>query len=303
MYLIQASMSGQLPFIPTTLPPGLYEMASDQSLPGSTVALHTTGNSGSFNHAMPGSFPQISGSGIVQPQLTGKQLQPQYSGRPLQQQITGQLAQNQTGSASAWKAPASAPFSTFTAPQSQLAWDVTRTEKASADKHFDALDTQKRGYIESDVAVPFMLQSKLPGADLASIWSAPSIYSFPLTSQIMYRDLADLNNDGCLTRDGFAVAFHLIQGKISGKEIPATLPPSLMPPSMRVVTAPTASPFQQPPSDSLNDLLWEDSPVASQPQSVILQPQRTGHTQSPAILSPQTQGQTAFGMSQYFFKG
>jgi len=171
MYLIQASMSGQLPFIPSSLPPGLYEMASDQTLPGSTVASHTTGNSGSFHHGMPGSFPQTSGSGIVQPQLTGKQLQPQYSGRPLQQQFTGPVAQNQTGS-SARKAPASAPFSAFTAPQPQLSWDVTPTEKASADKHFDGLDTPKKGYIESDVAVPFMLQSKLPGADLASIWLA-----------------------------------------------------------------------------------------------------------------------------------
>jgi epidermal growth factor receptor substrate 15 len=172
-------MSGQLPFIPTTLPPGLYELASDQTLPGSTVALHTTGNSGLFHQGMPGSFPQTSGSGIVQPQLTGKQLQPQYSGRPLQQQFTGPVAQNQTGS-SAWKAPASAPFSAFTHPQSQSAWDVTATEKASADKLFDGLDTPKRGYIESDVAVPFMLQSKLPGADLASIWLVLSIYYFLL---------------------------------------------------------------------------------------------------------------------------
>jgi epidermal growth factor receptor substrate 15 len=300
MYLVQASMSGQLPFIPTTLPPGLYEMASDQTLPGSTVASHTTGNSGSFHHGMPGSFPQTSGSGIVQPQLTGKQLQPQYSGRPLQQQFTGPVAQNQTGS-SARKAPA-APFSAFTAPQSQLAWDVTPTEKASADKHFDSLDTPKRGYIESDVAVPFMLQSNLPSADLASIWLALWIYSFPLTSHTMHRDLADLSNDGRLTRDGFAVAFHLIQGKLSGKEIPTTLPASLMPPSMRAVTAPATSPFQQPPSDSLNDLLWEDSPVTSQPQSAILQPQRTGHTQSPAISAPYTQGQSTFGMSQFSSK-
>ena len=133
MYLIQASGSGQLPFIPTTLPPGLYEMASDQTLPGSTVISHTTGNSDSFLRGMPGSFPQTSGSGIV--------------------------AQNQTGS-SARKALALAPFSAFTAPQSQLAWDVTPTEKASADTLFDGLDTRKRGYIESEVVKPYMLQSK-----------------------------------------------------------------------------------------------------------------------------------------------
>ena len=176
-------MSGQLPFIPTTLPPGLYEMASGQTLPGSAVASHTTGNSGSFSPGFPGSFPQNSGSGIVQPQLTGKQLQPQYSGRPLQSQFTGQVAQNQTGSTSglapARNAPAPAPFSAVSVPHSQPAWDVTPTEKAAADKYFDGLDTQKRSYIESDVAVPFMLQSKLPGDVLASIWLVPMDVSFP----------------------------------------------------------------------------------------------------------------------------
>ncbi|KAI0282136.1 hypothetical protein BGY98DRAFT_912704 [Russula aff. rugulosa BPL654] len=122
-----------------------------------------------------------------------------------------------------------------------------------------------------------MLQSKLPGTDLALIW-----------------DLADLNNDGRLTRDGFAVAFHLIQGKLSGKEIPSTLPASLMPPSMRAVTAASTSPFQQPPSDPLNDSLWEDSPVTFQSQSAILQPERTGQTQSAAISDSHTQGQINF---------
>jgi len=113
----------------------------------------------------------------------------------------------------------------------------------------------------------------------------------------MHRSLADLNNDGRLTRDGFAVAFHLIQGKLSGKEIPTTLPASLMPPSMRGATATTTSPFQHPPSDFLNDLLREDSYVTFQPPSAILQPQRTEHTQSPATSAPHTQGQSTFGMS------
>ncbi|KAI0005866.1 hypothetical protein BJV74DRAFT_874996 [Russula compacta] len=288
MYLVQASMSGQLPFIPTTLPPGLYEIASDQTLPGSAIALHTTGNSGSFSPGLPGNFPQNSGSGVIQPQLTGKQLQPQYTGQPLQQQFTGQLIQNQTGSKSSPRnALASASFSAVPSVQSQLAWDVTPPEKANSDKLFDGLDKRRRGYIESDVAVPFMLQSKLPEADLASIW-----------------DLADLNNDGRLTRDGFAVAFHLIQGKLTGKEIPTTLPASLMPPSMRAVAIPTTSSVQQPPPDSLNDLIWDDSPVTSHPQATILQPQRTGPlTQlsaisSPQMATPQAQGQAAFASNK-----
>ena len=188
MYLIQASMSGQLPFIPTTLPPGLYEMASDKPLPGTAVASHTTGNSGTFS---PGAskFPPNSGSGVVQPQITGTSLQPQYTGPLLQRQFTGQLTQNLTGSKSgpARNAPALGPFSPLSAAQSQLAWDVTPAEKASADKHFDGLDKQKRGYVKSDVVVPFMLQSNLPEGDLASIWLAsltPSSSSLVLQLRI-----------------------------------------------------------------------------------------------------------------------
>ncbi|KAH9060032.1 hypothetical protein EDB87DRAFT_1674880 [Lactarius vividus] len=269
MYLIQASMSGQLSFIPTTLPPGLYEMASGSS--GSAVASHATGNSGSFSPGLPGTFPQNNGSSVVRPQLTGKPLQPQYSGQPLQQQFTGPgLQQHQTGPTKLPRnapVPVPGPFAVASAAQTQPAWDVTPAEKANADKFFDTLDAQKRGYIEGDVAVPFMIDSKLPEDDLALIW-----------------DLADLNNDGRLTREGFAVAMHLIIGKLAGKDLPSTLPPSLIPPSMRTAAVPATSPFHPPPSESLKDLLWDDSPtspVASQPQS-ILQPQRTGP------LSPQS---------------
>ena len=145
----------------------------------------------------------------------------------------------------------------FIAPRSQLAWDVSPTEKATADKLFVGLDTPKRGYIEGDVAAPFMTKSKLSRAELSKIWLAASIYSFPPTSHTMHRDLVDLNCDGRLTRDSFAVACHLMQRKLSGKEIPTTLPASLIPPSMRVVTAPTTSPFQQS-SDFLNDLSSEE---------------------------------------------
>ncbi len=232
MYLIRASMDGQLPVIPTALPPGLYELASDQPLPGDAFAFHTTGNSGSFSPGLSSSFPPNSGPAVVQPQLTGKPLQPQYSGKPLPHQFTGQ--------GPARSAPALRPFPAVFAVQPQPAWDVTPTEKATADMHFDGLDKQKRGYVESDVVVPFMLQSELPESDLESIWLASLTYPFSLSYLItVHRDLADLNNDGHLTRDGFAVAFHLIRGRLNGNEIPATLSAFLMPPSMRAAAVPT----------------------------------------------------------------
>lgn len=121
----------------------------------------------------------------------------------------------------------------------------------------------------------------------------------------MCRDLADLNNDGRLTRDGFAVAMHLIMGKISGREIPSALPPSLIPPSMRAAAVTATSPFHAPPSEPLKDLLWDDgpsSPVTTQPQSTIPQPQRTGSlgVQStfspPQVAVPPSAGRGAFGL-------
>ncbi|KAF9069265.1 hypothetical protein BDP27DRAFT_1447851 [Rhodocollybia butyracea] len=143
MYFIQGVMSNQIPIIPTSLPPGLYQQASG----------------GTFGAA--------------------------------------------------------------------LQWDVTAADKASFDGYFDTLDTAKLGYIEGEVAVPFMLQSKLPGDVLARVW-----------------ELADLNDDGRLTRDSFAVAMHLIRKKRGGGDIPPSLPPSLIPPSMRHInTGVSSSPF------------------------------------------------------------
>ena len=101
------------------------------------------------------------------------------------------------------------------------------------------------------------------------------------------RDLSDMNRDGRLTRDGFAVAFHLIQSKLTGKALPATLPQSLIPPSLR-------GGIQQPAQETIRDLLWDDSPPPSaiattQPTQPPLQPQRTG-TLNPTPLQPHTTG-------------
>ena len=146
MYLIQATMSGQLSFIPTSLPPGLYEQAG-----GAPVVAHATGSSAHI------SSPTT--SGVKQP--------------PVQANFTGQ--QNLTPlilsrrSVPVAQTPVVPPFPGV-APQTTGLWDVTPTEKANADNFFDTLDSHKRGYIEGDVAVPFMLQSKLPEEVLAQVW-------------------------------------------------------------------------------------------------------------------------------------
>ncbi|KAG6854983.1 hypothetical protein C0991_009806 [Blastosporella zonata] len=244
MYFIQALMSGQLAFVPTTLPPGLYQQAGGSPLNNQgSLRSHMTGNSGSFS-PVNSAFPQ--------------------SRTALQQQYTGQsqlLQPNHTGfSVTSPKPPAlparpaappatSPPFipqrNVLQAPQ----WDVTADEKATADSYFDDLDASRRGYILSDIAVPFLLKSNLPGEDLALVW-----------------DLADINNDGNLTRDGFAIAMHLIQKKLAGGDIPNSLPPTLIPPSLRGATI--ASPFTSPPQkqaplEPARDFIWDDTPPAS----------------------------------------
>ena len=101
-----------------------------------------------------------------------------------------------------------------------------------------------------------------------------------------------MNKDGRLTKDGFAVAFHLIQSKLAGKALPATLPPSLVPPSIRGNAQPSS--LQQPVHETIHDLLWDDSPppsatTATQPTQPPLQPQRTG-TLNTTPLHPHTTG-------------
>jgi len=110
----------------------------------------------------------------------------------------------------------------------------------------------------------------------------------------LHRDLADINNDGRLTRDGFAVAMHLIQGTLTGKKIPGSLPQSLIPPSMRSKGA-------APPQDSVN-LLWDEtpppsaSPIRTQTQnSVFLPPPVSPPKPQKAVQDPF--GSAAFGVS------
>ena len=50
------------------------------------------------------------------------------------------------------------------------------------------------------------------------------------------RDLADADADGRLSRDEFAVAMHLIRAKLAGKDVPDSLPPTLIPPFPRSET-------------------------------------------------------------------
>ncbi|KAJ7684745.1 hypothetical protein DFH06DRAFT_969429 [Mycena polygramma] len=275
MYLIQATMTGQLSSIPNALPPGFY-----QQVAGSAASIRS--------HATGGSYSPLASSFSQTQTQTRSNIQPQYTGASqhmLQPQATGpwsskppvppHLPARPSASAASPSFMGSGAFGA-----SQPAWDVSPAEKANSDRWFDSLDTQKRGYIQDDVAVPFMLESKLSGDDLAQIW-----------------DLADMNNNGQLTRDGFAIAWYLIQKKRNGVPIPNSLPQSLIPPSMRAASE--ASPFTPitaaAPEPAKDLFSWDEpvpSPQPSAPSSVFpaqqqqLSPQHTAFSSPPPRADP-----------------
>ena len=67
------------------------------------------------------------------------------------------------------------------------------------------------------VAREEMIRSKLPNSVLRRVWA-----------------LSDIDEDGMLDRDEFAVAMFLIDHKLSGNDIPETLPERVVPPSKRL---------------------------------------------------------------------
>ena len=186
-------MSQKITSLPPTLPQGLYEIASEgRSLPHSSSFNQDLR---SLSHSPAPISRQTTGAGLPPPatpvsrQVTGQQQQPTS---PIARNVTGggfpsqsshQMLPNVTGGSfsqqntqnNAYASPTTrqSGFSSAFAPPAapaQALWDVTAAEKTASDRFFDQLDKFGRGLLDGDVAVPFMLESKLPEADLASIW-------------------------------------------------------------------------------------------------------------------------------------
>ncbi|KAJ5683676.1 uncharacterized protein N7477_000021 [Penicillium maclennaniae] len=161
-----------------------------------------------------------------------------------------------------------AQFGGHLSAQSTGDWLVTSQEKAHFDTIFETVDTAKVGVITGDQAVAFFMKAQLPEEVLAQIW-----------------DLADIDADGQLTREEFAVAMYLVRIQRSGKEtLPQVLPPALIPPNMRrQATVPAVAPVPAPPPpappapapvprSAADDLFGLDSP----PMAPTQLPQPTG---------------------------
>ncbi|PPQ79333.1 hypothetical protein CVT25_002563 [Psilocybe cyanescens] len=117
-------------------------------------------------------------------------------------------------------------------------WEILPLERRESDKQFVEVDVEHKGYIDGDNAARFMLSFGLSPDDLSHIWT-----------------LADLDRNNRLTKEGFAIAMHLIRQRMAGKEVPQTLPLSLTPPPslpqspkprMSVIVTSDASPNRSP---------------------------------------------------------
>ena len=146
-------------------------------------------------------------------------------------------------------------------------WVISPQDKAQFDGIFARVDPQNRGFITGDQAVTFFSNARLSEEALAQIW-----------------DLADINSEGQLNRDEFAVAMYLIRqqrAKRDGRDVlPQVLPPNLVPPSMRrqpiAPAQPTAPAFDNAanitkPKSASEDLFGLDAistppPPTSQPK-------------------------------------
>ena len=72
------------------------------------------------------------------------------------------------------------------------------------------------GLVSGMAVRPVLERSNLPVDVLRHVWN-----------------LSDIDRDGCLDADEFAVAMHLARESTNGKQLPASLPRELIPPSKR----------------------------------------------------------------------
>lgn len=100
------------------------------------------------------------------------------------------------------------------AGQGETEWVVAK-ERYKYDSLFDSLNPID-GKVTGASAKGEMIKSKLPNNVLGKIWK-----------------LSDVDRDGMLDSDEFALAMHLMNIKLDGNDLPAELPTHLVPPSKR----------------------------------------------------------------------
>lgn len=254
MHLIKVSMSGHLSNLPASLPSSLLESAvtpvpTPAGGPTLPISRQVTGQ----QPLPPGPLPT---SDLLRQSTISSSIRPQYTGR----------------SASGTPSNLPAGIAGTVGSPTALAWDISSVELAQSNVYFDSLDTNRLGYITGDRAVPFMMESKLPGEVLARIW-----------------DLADIRGEGKLNREEFAVAMRLIQDTLAGgvESLITKLAPSMIPPSLRDAPALSVIPETSSTQQDLLSLMDDDPLTATKQTSV----QNSEYTQpNPTTLPAQLTG-------------
>ncbi|XP_051554834.1 epidermal growth factor receptor substrate 15-like 1 isoform X3 [Myxocyprinus asiaticus] len=160
-------------------------------------------------------------------------------------------------------------------------WTLKLDDKAKYDGIFESL-SPVGGLLSGDKVKPVLINSNLPLDVLGKIW-----------------DVSDIDKDGHLDKDEFAVAMHLVYAARENEPVPSTLPLSLIPPSKRK-KIPGALPGSVPVLPSSPFLLKENlqptpsltkSPLSS---STNLSPSNSFKISTPApTLKSQTHTQTS----------
>jgi len=96
----------------------------------------------------------------------------------------------------------------------EVEWVIAK-DRYKYDSMFDTLNPID-GKVSGASAKSEMIKSKLPNNVLGKIWK-----------------LSDVDKDGMLDADEFALAMHLINIKLDGHDLPSDLPAHLVPPSKR----------------------------------------------------------------------
>uniref|UniRef100_A0A8C2CL68 Epidermal growth factor receptor pathway substrate 15-like 1a n=1 Tax=Cyprinus carpio TaxID=7962 RepID=A0A8C2CL68_CYPCA len=119
-------------------------------------------------------------------------------------------------------------------------WAVRPEEKGKFDGIFESL-APVNGLLSGEKVKPVLINSKLPVDVLGKVW-----------------DLSDIDKDGHLDKDEFAVAMHLVYRALEKEPVPSVLPSSLIPPSKRKKSSGSLSSMvpvlpgsPPPPKDSL----------------------------------------------------
>uniref|UniRef100_A0A7N8XA61 Epidermal growth factor receptor pathway substrate 15 like 1 n=1 Tax=Mastacembelus armatus TaxID=205130 RepID=A0A7N8XA61_9TELE len=122
----------------------------------------------------------------------------------------------------------------------ELHWAVRPEEKSKFDGIFESL-VPVNGLLSGEKVKPVLINSKLPLDVLGKVW-----------------DLSDIDKDGHLDKDEFAVAMHLVYRALEKEPVPALLPSALVPPSKRkkglgsvAGSVPGLPASPPPPKDSL----------------------------------------------------